>query len=105
MTVSRFPIEVPQADVDDLRERLLRTRWPVEQNLSGERGIPVGRVRELAERWASSWDWRPWEARLDASVAGTIDGTRVHALHVRSADPDAVPLVLLHGWPGSVVEF
>ena len=107
MTVSPFRIEVPQADVDDLRERLLRTRWPVEQDLPGERGIPVGRVRELAERWATSWDWRAWEARLDAfgQVTATIDGTRVHALHVRSADPDAVPLVLLHGWPGSVVEF
>jgi pimeloyl-ACP methyl ester carboxylesterase len=102
-----FRVEIPQEDVDDLRDRLLRTRWPVEQDLPGERGIPVARVRELAERWATSWDWRAWEARLNAfpQVVTTIDGTRVHALHVRSAQPDAVPLVLLHGWPGSVVEF
>jgi len=107
MTVSPFRIEVPHADVEELRERLARTRWPVEQDLPGERGIPVRRVRELAERWATAWDWAAWEARLNAfpQVSATIDGTRVHALHVRAADPDAVPLVLLHGWPGSVVEF
>ena len=102
-----FRVEVPQADVDDLAERLRRTRWPVAQDLPGERGIPVARVRELAERWASTWDWRTHEAALNAfpQVTTTIGGTRVHALHVRSPEPDAVPLVLLHGWPGSVVEF
>jgi pimeloyl-ACP methyl ester carboxylesterase len=105
--VSPFRVEVPQEDVDDLRDRLLRTRWPVDQDLPGERGIPLARVRELAERWATSWEWRAWEASLNAvpQVVTTIDGTTVHALHARSADPDAVPLVLLHGWPGSVVEF
>ncbi|MGY1619738.1 epoxide hydrolase family protein [Geodermatophilus sp. SYSU D00691] len=105
--VAAFRVEVPQADVDDLAERLRRTRWPVEQDLPGERGIAPARVRELAARWAGGWDWRAHEAALNAfpQVTTTIDGTRVHALHVRSADPGAVPLVLLHGWPGSVVEF
>jgi microsomal epoxide hydrolase len=105
--VTPFRVEVPQEEVDDLAERLRRTRWPVEQQLAGDRGIPVARVRELAERWAGGWDWRAHEAALNGfpQVSTTIDGTRVHALHVRSAQPDAVPLVLLHGWPGSVVEF
>ncbi|TFV57144.1 epoxide hydrolase [Geodermatophilus sp. DF01-2] len=102
-----FRIDVPQQDVDDLTYRLRRTRWPVAQDLSGERGIPVERVRTLAERWATTWDWRAQEAALNAwpQVATIVDGARVHALHVRSPEPDAAPLVLLHGWPGSVVEF
>ena len=105
--VTPFRVDVPQVDVDDLVERLRRTRWPVEQDLGGERGIPVGRVRALAERWATAWDWRAQEAALNTwpQVATTVDGAHVHALHVRSPEPDAVPLVLLHGWPGSVVEF
>jgi microsomal epoxide hydrolase len=105
--VRPFRVDVPQADVDDLAERLARTRWPVEQDLPGERGIPLRRVRELADRWAGGWDWRAQEAALNAwpQVVTTADGARVHALHVRSPEPAAVPLVLLHGWPGSVVEF
>jgi pimeloyl-ACP methyl ester carboxylesterase len=105
--VSPFRVDVPQADVDDLGERLRRTRWPVPQDLAGDRGIPGERVRALAERWGSTWDWRTHEAALNAwpQVTTTVDGTRLHALHVRSPEADAVPLVLLHGWPGSVVEF
>ena len=102
-----FHLAVPEADLADLRDRLRRTRWPVAQDLAGERGIAVERVRELAGRWVSGWDWRTQEAALNAwpQVETTVDGTRVHALHVRSPEPGAVPLVLLHGWPGSVVEF
>lgn len=102
-----FRVEISQAEVDDLRERLRRTRWPVEQRLAGARGIPGARVRELAEHWASAWDWRAQEARLNEwpQVTTAVGGARLHALHVRSPEPDAVPLVLLHGWPGSVVEF
>ena len=105
--VTPFRVDVPQEEVDDLADRLRRTRWPVAQDLAGERGIPVERVRELAGRWVSAWDWRTQEAALNAwpQVETTVDGTRVHALHVRSPEPGAVPLVLLHGWPGSVVEF
>jgi pimeloyl-ACP methyl ester carboxylesterase len=101
-----FRVEVPDADLADLRDRLRRTRWPVEQELAGERGIAVARVRALAERWAGL-DWRAQEALLNAwpQVTTTVDGTRLHALTVRSPEPGAVPLVLLHGWPGSVVEF
>ncbi|MEU2347986.1 epoxide hydrolase family protein [Modestobacter sp. NPDC049651] len=102
-----FRVDVPSADLDDLRERLARTRWPVEQRLEGRRGLPLDQVRALAARWADGWDWRAQEAALNRwpQLTTTIDGTLVHALHVRSPQPGAPTLVLLHGWPGSVVEF
>jgi pimeloyl-ACP methyl ester carboxylesterase len=103
-----FRIHVPQADLDDLADRLSRTRWPDELPGAGwDYGIPLARVRELAERWRTGYDWRAHEAALNAypQFVTEIDGQRVHFLHVRSANPDALPLVLLHGWPGSVLEF
>lgn len=102
-----FRVEVPQAEVDDLRDRLARTRWAPDQDLDGERGIQPDLVRRLAERWGGEWDWREHEAALNRfdQVVTTVDGTRLHALHVRAADPAAPVIVLLHGWPGSVVEF
>ncbi|MFG1922219.1 epoxide hydrolase family protein [Cryptosporangium sp. NPDC048952] len=106
--IDRFRIDVAQADLDDLTDRLTRTRWT--QSLPGpdwQRGVPVDYLRELAGYWAHGYDWRAAEAELNAHPQYTtvIDGQRVHFLHVRSADPDAVALLLLHGWPGSVVEF
>ena len=103
-----YRISVPQADVDDLRDRLARTRWT--QDLPGtgwERGVPVAYLRELASYWATEFDWRAQEAALNAypQFITTIDGASVHLLHVRSAEPEATPLLLLHGWPGSIVEF
>jgi microsomal epoxide hydrolase len=102
-----FRVEIPQAEVDELRDRLARTRWPADQALDGERGIPLGLTQQLAARMAGEWDWREHEAALNAhdQVATTVDGTRIHAVHARSAAADAPVLVLLHGWPGSVVEF
>jgi pimeloyl-ACP methyl ester carboxylesterase len=103
-----FRIDVPQADLDDLRDRLHRTRWPDE--LAGgdwTRGVPRGYLKELADYWADGYDWRKQEARLNGlpQFTTTIDGANVHFLHVRSPQPDALPLLLTHGWPGSVVEF
>lgn len=103
-----FRVAVPQADLDDLRERLLRTRWP--RGVEGQgwsRGVPVTYLKELAAYWAGGYDWRAWEDRLNAhpQFLTEIDGQTVHFLHVRSAHPDALPLILTHGWPGSVVEF
>ncbi|WP_173085085.1 epoxide hydrolase family protein [Phytohabitans rumicis] len=103
-----FRIEIPQADVDDLRERLARTRWAGQ--LPGDqwsRGVPVEHLRELAEYWRTGYDWRAREAELNAFPQFTteIDGLRVHLLHVRSANPDALPLILTHGWPNTFVEF
>jgi pimeloyl-ACP methyl ester carboxylesterase len=115
--IEEFRISIPQADLDDLADRLARTRWP--SSLPGaawdhgapgagwERGVPVGYLRELAEYWRDGFDWRAQEARLNSYPQYTtwIDGQKIHFLHVKSPEPDATPLLLLHGWPGSVVEF
>jgi epoxide hydrolase len=103
-----FRIEITQAELDDLRDRLTRTRWPSELPEQGwSRGVPLGYLRELAEYWCTSYDWREHEARLNElpQFTTTIDGTNVHFLHIRSAEPDALPLIMTHGWPGSIVEF
>ena len=106
--VQPFRIDIPQADVDDLRARLARTRWP--DQLSGvgwDYGIPLDYVRNLAEYWHTSYDWRLHERLLNEfpQFTTTIDEQRVHFLHVRSPEPGAMPLIMTHGWPGSVVEF
>jgi pimeloyl-ACP methyl ester carboxylesterase len=100
-----YRIDVPQADLDDLTDRLTRTRWPDEWP-SKDYGIPYARVRALADRWRA-FDWRAHEGSLNQypQFRTEIDGHDVHFLHVRSADPDALPLVLTHGWPGTVIEF
>ncbi len=103
-----YRISVPQADLDDLHERLARTRWARDLPGAGwERGVPTAYLRELAGYWADEYDWRAHEAALNAHAQfiTTIDGASVQFLHVRSAHPDATPLLLLHGWPGSIVEF
>jgi pimeloyl-ACP methyl ester carboxylesterase len=103
-----FRIEIPQGDLDDLLDRLDRTRWPDEIPGAGwDRGVPLGYLKELAEHWRTSYDWREHEAELNGfpQFATTIDGQNVHFLHVRSPEPGAFPLILSHGWPGSVVEF
>jgi epoxide hydrolase len=102
-----FRVEVPQADLDDLRDRLARTRWPAEPaGIGWSRGVPVGYLRELAEYWRTAYDWRQHEARLNRlpQFTTTIDGANLHFVHVRSPEPEATPLLLIHGWPGSVVE-
>ena len=103
-----FRIAVPQAAVDDLRNRLARTRWPDQSPGDGwSRGVPVNYLKELAAYWQTKYDWRDHEARLNKHPQFTvsIEGQTVHFLHVRSPEPDATPLMLIHGWPGSVVEF
>ncbi len=103
-----FHVEIPQADLDDLKERLARTRWPEElPGVGWGHGIPVPYLRELAEYWTDGYDWREWEAKLNEypQFITEIDGHNIHFLHVHSAEPDALPLILTHGWPGSVVEF
>jgi epoxide hydrolase len=106
--ISPFRIDVPQADLDDLRGRLARTRWPDELPGAGwDYGIPLEYTRELAEYWRTGYDWRVHEARLNDfdQFTTTIDGQRIHFLHIRSSSADALPLIITHGWPGSVVEF
>jgi pimeloyl-ACP methyl ester carboxylesterase len=103
-----FRIEIPQADLDDLQDRLTRTRWPNElPGVGWSRGVPLGYLKELAEYWRTAYDWRKHEATLNEfpQFLTEIDGQTIHFLHVRSPEPDALPLVLIHSWPGSFVEF
>jgi epoxide hydrolase len=106
--IKPFRIDIPQADLDDLHDRLARTRWPHEiAGVGPERGIQLDHVRKLAAYWRDGFDWRAQEAQLNEIPQFTteIDGQRIHFLHVRSPEPDARPLVLTHGWPSSPVEF
>lgn len=106
--VKPFRIAIPQADLDDLRDRLARTRWPDElPGVGWDYGVPLSYVQGLVEYWRTGYDWRAWEAKLNeyAQFTTTIDGQNVHFLHVRSPEPNALPLVLTHGWPGSIVEY
>ncbi|MEA2526026.1 MAG: epoxide hydrolase [Thermomicrobiales bacterium] len=107
-TIHPFRIDVPQEDLDDLRERLARTRWPSElPGVSWSRGVPTAYLKDLADYWRTDYDWRAAEARLNEfpQFTSTIDGVNIHFLHVRSPEPEALPLMLIHGWPGSIVEF
>jgi len=106
--IKRFLIDIPESDLDDLAARLAATRWPDELTGAGtDYGMPLGVVQRLAERWRTGYDWRAHEARLNQipQYTTTIDGQNIHFLHVPSEEPAAVPLLLLHGWPGSVLEF
>ncbi|OLT14884.1 epoxide hydrolase [Pseudonocardia sp. CNS-139] len=106
--ITPFRIDVPQTDIDDLADRLSRTRWPDEVVGAGwDYGFPLARLKELAEYWRTGYDWRGHEAALNELPQFTteIDGQNVHFVHVRSPRPDAIALVLTHGWPGSFLEF
>lgn len=102
-----FRVDIPQADLDDLHRRLAHTRWPTLPDVGWSRGVPVDYLQELADYWHTGYDWRAAEAHLNTFPQFTtqIDGANVHFLHVRSPEPDATPMVITHGWPGSVVEF
>jgi epoxide hydrolase len=103
-----FRIDIPQADLDDLRDRLARTRWPDElPGVGWSRGVPLDYLKQLAAYWRDGYDWRKHEARLNEhpQFTTTIDGQPIHFLHIRSPEPEALPLILTHGWPGSIVEF
>ncbi len=106
--VTPFVLDVPQADLDDLRDRLLRTRWPDDETVSGtEQGPRTATMRRLVDHWLTRYDWRRTEALLNGwgQFTTVVDGLPIHFLHVRSAVPGARPLLLTHGWPGSVLEF
>jgi epoxide hydrolase len=106
--IRSFRIDIPQADLDDLADRLARSRWPDElPGVGWSRGVPLYYIKELAEYWRGGYDWRKWEAKLNEYPQFTtaIDGQNIHFLHVRSHEPGALPLIFTHGWPGSIVEF
>ncbi len=106
--VESFRVDVADTVLDDLRARLGRTRFPDAVAGTGwEYGTPIEEIRDLAEYWRDEYDWRAAEARLNEfdQFTTAIDGQRIHFVHARSANPDALPLLLVHGWPGSIVEF
>ncbi len=102
-----FRIEVPEEALHDLRRRLAATRWPDKETVADDsQGVPQARLRELVRYWQSDYDWRKIEARLNALpqfITG-IDGLDIHFIHVRSRHENALPLIVTHGWPGSVIE-
>ncbi|MEW5957593.1 MAG: epoxide hydrolase family protein [Chloroflexota bacterium] len=107
-SIKPFQINIPQADLDDLQERLKRTRWPDElPGVGWSRGVPLDYLKELVAYWRNEYDWRKHEAELNQYPQFTtkIEGQNIHFLHARSPEPDALPLILIHSWPGSFVEF
>ena len=103
-----FRVEVPEGELADLRERLARTRWPEPATVGDwSQGVPLDYLQALCGHWSEGYDWRAREARLNgpAQFRTEIGGLGIHFLHVRSPEPGALPLVLTHGWPGSIVEF
>ena len=106
--IQPFRIDIPQTALDDLGRRLAATRWPAAAPVADwSRGVPLDYLRDLAERWRSGFDWRKQEARLNEfpQFTTTIDGQRIHFLHVRSPNVRSRPLLITHGWPSSFVEF
>lgn len=106
--VTPFRLDVPESELHELRERLARTRWPEPETVDDwSQGVPLGYLRELCRYWAEEYDWRAAERRLNAlpQFRTSLDGLGIHFLHLRSPHGGALPLVLTHGWPGSVMEF
>ena len=106
--VKPFRIEVSEADLRDLRQRLKHTRWPERETVEDwSQGVPLAYLRELCRYWGDGYDWRATEARLNAlpQFRTVIDGLGIHFLHIRSPHAEALPLIITHGWPGSIIEF
>lgn len=107
-SIRPFHVHVPQAQLDDLRKRIAATRWPDKETVTDEsQGIQLARVQELVKYWGTQYDWRKAEAQLNAlpQFVTTIDGVDIQFIHVRSRHPGALPIILTHGWPGSIFEF
>ena len=105
--ISPFHVEIPEAELDDLRRRVGATRWPTRELVEDRsQGVQLAAMQALARYWASEYDWRRCEARLNALPQFTteIDGVDIHFIHVKSPHADALPLIMTHGWPGSVIE-
>ena len=102
-----FTIDVPEEQLEDFRRRIAATRWPSKELVADRsQGVQLATLQELARYWTSDYDWRKAEAKLNALPQFTteIDGVEIHFIHVRSQHEDALPLIMTHGWPGSVVE-
>ncbi|SFS12466.1 Pimeloyl-ACP methyl ester carboxylesterase [Granulicella pectinivorans] len=106
-TIRPFHINIPKSDLADLRRRILATRWPDRETVDdASQGVRLATMQKLAKYWATSFDWRKVEARLNAlpQFVTTIDGVNIHFIHVRSKHAHALPILITHGWPGSIIE-
>jgi epoxide hydrolase len=106
--IAPFTYHAPQSALDDLRQRLAHARWPERETVADwAQGVPLAQLRALVEYWRTDYDWRRCEATLNsfAQYRAEIDGLNIHFLHVRSPHADALPIIITHGWPGSVIEF
>ena len=106
--VRPFTVSIPDAEIDDLKQRLARTRWPDPETVGDwSQGVRVPNARSLVDHWEHSYDWRRFESQLNSypQFLTEIDGLDIHFIHVKSQNPHAMPLILTHGWPGSIVEF
>jgi pimeloyl-ACP methyl ester carboxylesterase len=106
--ITPFQVDIPQSQLEDLGERLSRTRWPESETVDDwSQGMPLSYTRELAQYWAEQYDWRHCEKKLNQWPQFTtrIDDIDIHFIHHRSVNPEALPLIITHGWPGSIVEF
>ena len=102
-----FRVHVAQKEIDELRRRIEATRWPEKETVADQsQGVPLGMTQQLAHYWATGYDWRRCEDNLNAlpQFMTTIDGLDIHFIHVRSKHEGAMPLIVTHGWPGSIIE-
>ncbi|MGW5561118.1 epoxide hydrolase family protein [Micromonospora sp. NPDC003944] len=105
--IRQFSVDIPQADLDDLKRRIKATRWPDKETVNDQsQGVPLATIQAVARYWEKEYDWRKVEARMNdvPQFMTTIDGVDIHFIHVRSKHEDALPLIVTHGWPGSVIE-
>ncbi|MFB9807134.1 epoxide hydrolase N-terminal domain-containing protein [Haladaptatus pallidirubidus] len=106
--IEPFSIDVPEEELDDLSRRIAATRWPDEETVTDQsQGVQLATIQELARYWETEYDWRTCEAKLNdlPQFMTEIDGLDIHFIHVRSDHEEALPLILTHGWPGSILEF
>src|SRR6201987_4831328 len=102
-----FRLDLPGEAIADLRRRIAATRWPTSELVADRsQGVQLATIQELARYWATDYDWRRCEAKLKAlpQFTNQIDGADIHFIHIRSSHPDALPLIITRGWPGSVIE-
>jgi hypothetical protein len=105
--VRPFQVNVPEAELTELRRRIITAKWPERETVTDDsQGVPLAMIQELARYWAADYDWRTCEAKLNAlpQFMTEIDGLDIHFIHVRSEHENALPLIVTHGWPGSVIE-
>src|SRR3954471_21636795 len=106
-SIRPFRVNISEEAIVDLRRRIVATQWPEKETVTdASQGVQLATMQKLAQYWASDYDWRKCEAKLNAlpQFVTTIDGLEIHFIHVRSKNPNALPVIITHGWPGSIIE-